>query len=126
MNTASPLINATATRSSGFHMHDAIELALRCHQECTETFQYCLQHGGEHADPHHLKIMQTSIEICYSSARFMMLQSPYHQIICELCAQICMACAKSCEELKDDAMLRCAEICRRCAESCSQMVGAKS
>ena len=112
-----------AVRSGTFQMHDAIELALRCHQECSETFQYCLQHGGEHADPHHLKIMQACIEICHTAARFMMFQSPYHTATCELCAQICLACAKSCEELGDDAMLRCAEMCHECAESCAQMSG---
>ena len=108
------------------HMHDATELALRCHQECSETFQYCLQRGGEHIDPHHLKIMQTCIEICLTSARFMMLQSPYHSITCELCAQICQECARSCEELNDSAMLACAEVCRQCSDSCAQMAMNKS
>lgn len=100
------------------NVHDTIELCLRCHQECTETFQYCLQRGGEHVDPHHLKLMQTCIEICYVSAKFMMLQSPYQHMLCEVCSQICLACAKSCEELHDDALAECIRTCLQCADVC--------
>ena len=107
-------------------MHECIELCLRTHQECSESFQYCLQTGGDHIDPHHLKLMQSSIEICYTSARFMMLQSPYHQVMCEICAQICTACAKSCEELHDDALAECIALCVSCADSCQKMAGPKS
>jgi hypothetical protein len=112
--------------SAAMGMHDCIEICLRCHQECLETLQYCIQAGGEHADPHHLKLLQTCMEICNTSARFMMLQSPYHQILCEVSAQICTACAKSCEDLHDDALTDCAKICMACADACQSMVGMKS
>lgn len=110
----------------GMLMHDCTEICLRTHQECMETFQYCLQHGGEHADPHHLKLMQTSIEITYTAARFMMLQSPYHQIMCEVCAKTCLDCAKSCEEMRDDTLMRCAQLLHECSESCVAMVSGKT
>jgi hypothetical protein len=127
MNVQTHVANGSIShsRSAGVGMHDAIELCLRTHQECMETFQYCLQRGGEHSDPHHLKLMQTCVEITYSAARFMMLQSSYHHMICEICAQICQACAKSCESLRDDAMLDCSKLCLACADSCQIMAGAK-
>lgn len=110
---------------AGMHMHECIETCLRTHQECTETLQYCIQRGGEHVDPHHLKLMQSCIEICSAAAKFMMLQSPYHQVLCEVCAQICRACAKDCGLMNDDTMSRCAEVCLECAESCESMINEK-
>lgn len=100
------------------NIHDTIELCLRCHQEGTEAFQYCLQHGGDHADPHHLKVMQSCIEISYVCARFMMLQSPYQHMMCEICSQICLACAKACEELHDDALVDHIHVALQCADAC--------
>jgi hypothetical protein len=52
----------------------------------------------------------------------MLLGSPHHVRTCEVCAEVCTACAKSCEAFSgDDIMLRCAAECRRCAESCREM-----
>lgn len=101
------------------HVHDRIEACMHCHQECMEAFQYCLQRGGEYVDPHHIKQLQTCIEICWASARFMMLQSPYQHMLTEICAQVCLVCAKSCSEFRDDALNECVRACMDCAEACA-------
>jgi hypothetical protein len=100
--------------------HDHVEIALRCHQECTEALQYCFQHGGEHSDPHHLKLLQTCAELSHATARLMMIQSPYHQALSDVCARVCLECAKSCEELHDTALTDCAYACVQCAEACTR------
>jgi hypothetical protein len=103
---------------SGVRLQDCIQECLRCYQTVLETIQYCIQRGGEHVDPHHLKVMQTCTETSRTSAALMMLQSPYYPLACDLCAQVCRACAKSCSDIHDDAMRACEQMCFSCAESC--------
>ncbi len=37
------------------------------------------------------------------------------------CAEICEACAESCDRIGGKEMESCAEACRRCAQSCREM-----
>ena len=100
--------------------HDHVEICMRAYQECTEALQYCLQHGDDHADLHHLKLLQTCAELTHATARLMMIQSPYQHALCEVCVQVCLECAKSCEELNDKALTDCAYACVQCAEACAR------
>jgi hypothetical protein len=79
--------------------------------------------GGKHADASHIKLLADCVQICQTSADFMIRASDYHPQVCGVCADICDACADHCESMADgsDFMQRCADICRRCAESCRQM-----
>jgi hypothetical protein len=55
----------------------------------------------------------------------MLRNSELHVYTCGACAEICERCARSCEEMSDDAlMVRCAEACRSCATLCREMSGA--
>lgn len=65
-----------------------------------------------------MKLMTDCIEICQTAADFMTRDSTLHARISEICAEVCNACAKACEEIGDDAMMYCAEMCRNCAKSC--------
>lgn len=109
-----------ASSSPAVPAHDHVELCLRAHQECTEALQYCLQHGEGHADLHHLKLLQTCAELTHATARLMMIQSPCQHALSEVCAQVCLECAKSCEELSDTALTDCAYACVQCAEACTR------
>ncbi|HWG90609.1 MAG TPA: four-helix bundle copper-binding protein [Candidatus Thermoplasmatota archaeon] len=105
-------------------MRGCIEACTTCHQVCLETVQYCLQKGGEHASPEHLRLLLDCAEICETSANFMIRGSDHHGVTCGACAEVCVACAESCEALGDDEqMRRCAEACRTCADSCQEMAG---
>lgn len=104
-------------------MQDCINNCLNCHAVCLETIGHCLEMGGEHASPKHIKLLQDCAQICMTSADFMLRMSNYHPQICGLCADICEACATECESMADgnDFMQRCADACRKCAESCREM-----
>lgn len=105
-------------------MQQCIKDCEECAGICLETVQYCLEKGGEHANPEHIRLLQICAEICRTSAFFMHVGSDQHPQVCGACAEVCEACAASCEQFGDDAqMKRCAEICRRCAESCYAMAG---
>lgn len=112
------------SKSSGAHsmsqdMMQAVQEAHRCHTVCVETIGHCLQMGGDHASPEHIKIMMDCAQICTTSADFMTRMSRMHPQVCGVCADTCAACAESCEQVgADEHMQRCIEACRACEAAC--------
>jgi len=105
-------------------MQECIQACQTCSQVCQETVTHCLQKGGKHAEPQHIRLLLDCAEICQTSANFMIRGSEFHSRTCGVCAEVCEACAVDCESFKDDAeMQRCAEECRRCAQLCREMAG---
>ncbi len=99
-----------------------IELCWECRTTCLQTlYQHCLPMGGAHAAPDHVKAMIDCIEMCQTCADFMTRQSALHMSTCLACADICDACAISCERVGGDVMLACADICQRCGHACRDM-----
>lgn len=93
-----------------------------CHAQCLLAIKHCLVMGGSHAAEAHIQLLRDCAEICQATADFMLGNSGFHREVCSLAADICTACAASCESYPDDkAMLQCAEVCRRCADSCTRM-----
>lgn len=107
---------------SGDGMAACIDECRACHQLCIETFRYCLEKGGRHANPQRVGLLIDCAEICQTNSNFMMRGSIEHKAVCEACARICDRCAKSCDAFGEDAQLKsCAEACRSCAEACRDM-----
>lgn len=99
-----------------------IQECIECHRICQDTIHYCLQQGGEHAEPDHVRLLLDCAQICQTAADFMMRNSDLHPVICEACAEVCQQCFESCDQFDHDAPMRtCAEACRRCAEACQQI-----
>lgn len=105
-------------------MQRCIDACLECQQVCLETVMHCLDKGGKHAAPDHVRTLMDCAEICQTSANFMSRGSQHHAETCGVCATVCDACAGSCDAMADDEeMKRCAEVCRSCAEECRKMAG---
>lgn len=105
-------------------MRDCIQECQSCHAVCLETVSHCLQKRGEHAEAEHIRLLLDCVEICQTSANFMLRGSDLHVRTCGVCAEVCDRCAEECERMADDEMMRrCAEACRQCAASCRQMAG---
>ncbi|MCW3097465.1 MAG: uncharacterized protein JWL77_3083 [Chthonomonadaceae bacterium] len=105
-------------------MQECIDECVNCHRVCLETFtQHCLKMGGAHVEQHHARLMLDCIQICQTSADFMIRGSELHKLTCSVCAEICRRCAEDCARFSDAEMLRCAETCSRCAQTCSAMAG---
>jgi hypothetical protein len=104
-------------------MQRCIQACLDCHRICLETVTHCLQMGGKHADPAHIRLLLDCAEICQTSANFMLRGSDLHGRTCAVCAEVCERCAQDCAQFDDAQMKACAEACRRCAESCRRMAG---
>ncbi len=105
-------------------MQMCIQNCTLCHQVCEQTLSHCLTKGGRHLEPSHLKALIDCAQICTVSADFMSRDSSIHSSVCGACADACLACAKSCDQLADDETMKlCADVCRRCEESCRKMAG---
>ncbi len=103
-------------------MQKAIDVCQNCHHVCLATLQHCLQMGGEHVAPDHIRLMLDCVEICETSANFMIRASDFHAETCGVCADVCERCAGDCARFTDDHMMQaCAEACIRCAASCREM-----
>lgn len=103
-------------------MAQCAQECLTCHSICLTTVQHCLEKGGKHATPGHIRTLMDCAEICRTSASFLLRGSRFHARTCAVCAEVCRACEESCRAIGDDAMMQqCAEACRRCAESCQRM-----
>jgi hypothetical protein len=104
-------------------MQQCIDECTDCHAICLQTLSHCLELGGKHADPAHIRLLLDCAEMCQTSTNFMLRGSDLHQRTCGVCAEVCRACAEDCERMAgDDQMMKdCAEQCRRCAESCERM-----
>jgi hypothetical protein len=99
-----------------------IERCQECHEVCLATIPHCLEMGGEHARPAHIRLMLDCVEICQTCADFLLRGSELHRLTCGACAEVCRRCADDCDRLGDDETMKaCADVCRRCAESCARM-----
>ena len=103
-------------------MQECIRNCSDCHNTCVQAIGYCLQKGGRHAEPAHLKSLMDCADTCRTNADFMLRGSALYTKACGLCAEACTRCAESCEQFADGAEMKaCAELCRRCAATCLEM-----
>lgn len=123
MQSATSQVLKKELKGKADEVQECIQSCTSCHQICLQTISYCLEKGSEHASPAHIRMLEDCAEICSVSANFMMRGSDLHPTICGVCAEACLACAASCEQLgsDDETMKACADVCRECAESCRKM-----
>lgn len=108
--------------SQNTSMQSCIQDCLRCYQSCqSNAMGMCLEQGGDHVAPEHMRLMISCAEVCRTAASVMLNQSPQHPSVCRACAELCEACAASCEQV--GGMDDCTQACRTCAQSCRAMAG---
>ena len=82
-------------------MKSCIEACLACYSECLSTATgHCLQLGGKHVEPAHFKLMMACVEICRTSAHFMLIGTEHHKHTCRECAEICRQNAITCGSIE--------------------------
>jgi len=103
-------------------MHACIDECDKCHRIRVETAGYCLEKGGRHAAPEHIRLLIDCAEICQTSANFMLRGSAVHETIRGACAEVRDRCAESCDRIGDDEQVKkCSQAIRACADSCRNM-----
>ena len=105
-------------------MSHCIKNCTQCHKVCLETLHYCLSQKRTHFQGKHIELLQMCADACDLSLKMMIADMDQHHQSCQLCFELCFACAEECAKFTEDAeMLRCADICRKCADSCRHMAG---
>ena len=117
-------MNQMSGHTHAHELQPCIDACTSCHQTCLHQVHHCLEKGGTHAESAHITLLLDCAQVCATSADFLTRHSAHHQLTCRTCAELCEACAASCDAFGDDEMMRaCAEECRRCAASCREMAG---
>lgn len=98
-------------------LQDTLEKLSACHDTCLSmAINHCLEMGGAHARPQHMRLMLDCVEICGLAHGAILRKSQFHALILSLCADICETCAKACAALGD--MEECVAACRACMTAC--------
>lgn len=100
--------------------HEALEALAHCSLTChSMALVHCLELGGEHARPQHVRLMLDCAKICATTAELLAHKSQFHTQIAALCVEICETCGEDCEKLGQ--MEECVSACRACAEKCREI-----
>ena len=76
-------------------VQSCIQECLRCYQACqSNAAGMCLEQGGAHVEPEHMRLMLSCAEVCRTAAAVMLNQSPQHPVVCRACAELCSACSQ--------------------------------
>ncbi len=100
-----------------------------CIADCTACANHCRQCASaclEQDDAKKLKICiqlnNDCADICELAVRFMLANSPFANRVCNLCEDICNACAIECEKHANISQCEAAaNACRACAIVCLEM-----
>jgi hypothetical protein len=103
---------------------DAITSLQNCHAICSSmAMTHCLEMGGEHARPQHLRLMLDCAAFCAFTADALGRKSQFHTRFAAQCAEVCETCEKDCQALGN--MDDCVQACRNCAAVCRQIARAE-
>ncbi len=71
-------------------MKSCIEDCHQCHSTCLEmAMTHCVERGGRHTEPAHMRLMLDCAEICQTAMNFLTRHSAHHAIVCRACAASC-------------------------------------
>lgn len=116
-------------RDRQFPMSEQMQIAItdcmNCSNICLETLNYCLQTGGKHADPGHIRLLMDCAQISRTTSDFLLRMSELSGRLGAVCAEVADRCCSSLERFGDDRQMRaCYEACRRTSDSCRRITGA--
>src|SRR5689334_14135614 len=103
--TLQPFLPAVGSQLTE-EMKNCISNCLSCAAVCLQTVTYCLQKGGPHAAADRIRLLEDCVQICKTSADFMLRGSPLHARTCGVCAEACERCATDCERMGDDPVMK--------------------
>jgi hypothetical protein len=114
-------MSSTAGTLQNTKWQSCIDACMRCAEAC----EFCATSDLKDQD---VKMMASCAQInrecaavCWTSAALMSMDSQFAKQFCNLCADVCDACAQECEHHDVDHCKQCAQACRNCSEECRKM-----
>ena len=101
-----------------------IDACLQCAAVCDYCASACLKEANVNEMARCIKLDLECATMCRTAAQFMSFESEHANALCQLCVDICNACAEECSKHSSDHCRLCAEICYHCAEECASMAAA--
>jgi hypothetical protein len=103
---------------------ECIEACLNCVYFCNHCASSCLEEEDSDKLARCIQLDLECAAVCKAAADLMALGSDHANQLCQICADICAACAEECDKYTYSHCRECAKICRVCAEECSSMAAA--
>lgn len=100
---------------------ECIDLCNKCAQACDACVVSCLSEENAAYMRDCILLDVDCAAFCRLAAGFMARDSQMLQLICQDCAEICIACAEECSQHPAQHCKDCAAACRLCAEACLKM-----
>lgn len=101
-----------------------IQVINQCADTCDYCASSCLQEKDVTMMANCIRLDMECASICKTTALLLHLESNHVNAACQLCADICSACADECEKHEHEHCKKCAAICRECAEQCMSTTAA--
>ena len=95
-----------------------IQACLICSVHCENCASECLQEKNIQNVVRSIELMRNCAAICLLTARFLSSGSEFIPQVCNLCEEICEACASECAKNYLD---ECAVHSQKCAEECRML-----
>lgn len=109
-------------------MHSAYQTCIDACLSCAAACDHCMAACLHEEDVEMMALcIQLDIEcstICKAAVQLMQLQSNHANAICQLCADVCNACAEECSKHDNRHCKDCAAACHDCAAECMSMAAA--
>lgn len=108
-----------------FHPYQGcIDACLECVAACNYCASSCLREKNVEPLAICIRLDLECVSMCKAAAELMSFGSNYANAACQVCADVCLACAEECEKHNMEHCRKCAEVCRACAEECASMIAA--
>jgi len=101
-----------------------IDACLECAAACDHCAASCLREVDVNQMAKCIRLDMECAAICRTAAQLMSIESDYANAVCQLCADVCNACASECKKHDMDHCQKCAWACSNCAEECASMIAA--
>jgi vacuolar-type H+-ATPase catalytic subunit A/Vma1 len=101
-----------------------IDACIKCASACDHCAASCLLEKDVSMMSRCIQLDMECSSVCKTTVQLMHLQSNHANAVCQLCADICNACAEECEKHDHEHCRSCAAMCRECAEECMSMAAA--
>ncbi len=100
---------------------NCVEACLKCAAICNHCAAACTQEEDVKMMAACIKLDMECAAMCYAAAQLMSFGSDKAKQVCALCAEICDACGRECNNHQNIHCQECAEACKYCADECRKM-----
>jgi hypothetical protein len=104
-------------------MKNCIDACYRCAAECENCATECLKENDIKLLSRCISLDHECALICNATAQLISMNGENANLLCGVCADICLACSLECERNEElEHCRQCAEECRKCYEACKSMI----